>query len=189
MEFMNFYKSHLFKPPATDLKENSCIFVLLNYKDMGNKRTASFYDYDGRLSQKQAKWYYKLDKCPKYFITKHNHDIGGRLELVGRPKIQVITDLMNDPAYRKHNCLYSDFYHKPGYGFMTIGGQGYERIYKEGRIQEISDFKRPNWKPFCLVYNSYDYSWNLLESWDDIFEYASDRDFKGTLCIYKNPEQ
>lgn len=151
------------------------------------KEKTQYYDFNGLLTQKQARWYHKLDKCPKYFVSKHNHPIGGRLEIVGTPKVQVITDLMNT----RYEGSYSDYYHKEGYGFGTFGGQGFERIYKKGRVCRADEFKRPAWRPFALFtdWSSEDYHYVLLQSWEEIFEWASDRDFTGTINVYKNPEQ
>lgn len=159
--------------------------------NLSTKGIKTFYDYHGVLTQKQAKWYYKLDKCPKYFVKKHNKPIGGRIELVGHPRVQVCVDLFDDAAYKREGGNPYDWYHKPGYSFMTVGGQGWERCFRYGKECTVSEFKCPAWKPFCLVsdWSRGDLEYILLESWEEIFDYASDRDFRGTLCVYKNPVQ
>lgn len=151
------------------------------------KEKPHYYDYDGLLTQKQARWYYKLDKCPKYFVSKQNCPIGGRLEIVGTPRVQVVTDLRDT----KCEGSYSDYYYRDGYGFGTFGAQGFERIYKKGKVCRSDEFKRPAWRPFALFvdWTGGDRHYVLLQSWEEIFECVSDRDFSGSIDVYKNPEQ
>ena len=153
------------------------------------KEQVHYYDYDGKLTQKQAKWWHRLDKCPKYFVTKSNPVISGRLAVVGQVRIQQITDLMDYAPYRRAGQSYSDYYHKPGFSFMTTGGQGYERVYKEGKVCLQSEFKVPAWRPIAFGYDRYMHETVILQSWEEIFEYVGDRDFEGSFSVYKNPEQ
>ena len=155
---------------------------------MAKKEKPVYRDYDGAMTQKQAKWYDKLDKCPKYIVSKRNVPWKGRIDIVGHPRIQAVGETLYESYYvdKKTGEQKSTLH-------FIVGAGGYERFAKPGKEVLLDDFKYPAWRPFAFDSYWSDYEqcikYIVLQSWDEIRDYVSDRDYQGSLYVYKNPEQ
>ena len=127
--------------------------------------------------EKIEKWWDKTKTPPQYLITKTNHPISGREELVGTLYIHKLKLL-------GYGSKTGETYDK----IISVGGHGWEGMFNLGKKENFDTFKEPSWTPVTFYYDENDDKTKLVTSWDEIHEIVNDRDWVGELAIYKGPQ-
>ena len=131
------------------------------------------------FDEKIEKWWNTTKTAPQFIIRKTNVEINGREEIIGKPYIYKVKFLgIGANRYDEYDEI------------IYIGASGYEGVVNLKDKKELSSFNDTSWEPIA-IFNDWTNSHGaqvILKSWGEIKAFVNDRNWEGTLPVYKGPQ-